>query len=207
MTLYADNVLLFQVINSPERLFNLNDDIENLGTAPTPTILHSIGINANTWLFHTGKLYLSIITNFCLKAILLALFSGPAQLSVACSMDSDGKLGGAWEWDYILWNRWKCSSVWVFSYHMISLGVNMFNVQSVCSKARKILCLLYTRFYDNVPGSNSLLQLFTSLDYASAIWSPYLSKENVQKICMLHGYWTMGHQSQRSPGTCWPSNT
>ena len=137
-----------------------------------------------------------IITNFCLKAILLASFSGPAQPSVACSMDSDGRLGGAWEWGYILWNRWKCSSVWVFSYHTICLGVNMFNVQSVCSKARKILHLLYTRFYDNVPGSNSLLQLFTSLvrlhlDYASAIWSPYLSKENVQKFacCMATGLW------------------
>ena len=27
----------------------------------------------------------------------------------------------------ILWNRWKCSSIWVFSYHIISLGVNMFH--------------------------------------------------------------------------------
>ena len=49
------------------------------------------------------------------------------------------------------------------------------------------------------------------LDYASAIWSSYLSKEkieleNIQKKCMPHGYWTMGQQLLRSSGTCWPSN-
>lgn len=42
MTLYADDILLFQVINSPEHLFNLNDDIENLGNGPARTISHSI---------------------------------------------------------------------------------------------------------------------------------------------------------------------
>ena len=70
-----------------------------LGTGPAPTISHSIGINANTWLFHAGKLYLTHHHHFCLEAI--------------------------------FWNRWKCSSIWVFSYHMISLGVNMLNVVSL----------------------------------------------------------------------------
>ena len=74
--------------------------------------------------------------------------------------------------------------------HDLSWGEH---VQSICSKAiyGKILGLLYRRFYSNAPGS-ALLQLYISLvrphlDYASAIWSPYLSKdkteiENVQKF-------------------------
>ena len=62
----------------------------------------------------------------------------------------------------------------------------------ITSQARKILGLLYRRFYNNFSG-NSLLQLYFSfvrphLDYASAIlWSPHLKKdkealENVQKF-------------------------
>ncbi len=69
------------------------------------------------------------------------------------------------------------------------------HVQSTCSKARKILGLLYRRFYNNAPGT-TLLQLYLSLvrphlDYASAIRSPYLRKdkvalESVQKfVCRM----------------------
>ena len=42
--------------------------------------------------------------------------------------------------------------------HDLSWGEH---VQSVCSKARKILGLLYRRFYNNAP-SNSLVQLYLS---------------------------------------------
>ena len=78
-------------------------------------------------------------------------------------------------------------------------------VQSVCSKARKILGLLYRRFYNNAPG-DSLLQLYLSLvrphlDYASAVWSPHLMKhkialENVQKFAcrMATKIWDSSYQ-------------
>ena len=72
--------------------------------------------------------------------------------------------------------------------HDLSWGEH---VQSVCSKARKILGLLYRRFYNNAP-SNSLVLLYLSfvrphLNSASAIWSPHVKKdkialENVQKF-------------------------
>ena len=57
------------------------------------------------------------------------------------------------------------------------------HVQSVCSRARKILGLLYRQFYNNAP-SHSLLQLYLSLvrphlDYASAIWSPHVKKDKL----------------------------
>ena len=38
ITMYADDVLLFRVINSPEDFAKLQDDIDKLGTAPAPTI-------------------------------------------------------------------------------------------------------------------------------------------------------------------------
>ena len=63
-------------------------------------------------------------------------------------------------------------------------------VQSVRSKSRRILGLLYRQFYNNAPGA-SLVQLYLSLvrphcDYASAVWSPHVMKdkaalEDVQK--------------------------
>ena len=86
--------------------------------------------------------------------------------------------------------------------HDLSWGEH---VQSVCSKARKILGLLYRRFYNNAP-SNSLVQLYLSLvrphlDYASAIWPPHVKKdkialENVQKFAcrMATRSWDSSYQ-------------
>ena len=68
-----------------------------LGNGPASTFSHSIGLNANTWLFHAEKLYLPHLHHFCLKAI--------------------------------LWNGWKCSSIWMY-YHVIFLE------GSICSRAR-----------------------------------------------------------------------
>ena len=66
--------------------------------------------------------------------------------------------------------------------------------QSICTNTRKMLGLLYKRFYNNVLGS-TLLQLcislvMTHLDYASAIWSPYLSKDTIE-LENLHAKWLL----------------
>ena len=86
--------------------------------------------------------------------------------------------------------------------HDLSWGEH---VQSVCSKAKKILGLCYRQFYNNSP-SNSLVQLYLSLvrphlDYASAIWSPHVKKdkiahENVQKFAcrMATRSWDSSYQ-------------
>ncbi len=65
------------------------------------------------------------------------------------------------------------------------------HIDSVCSKAKRILGLLYRRFYGNTSGS-SLIQLYLSLvrphmDYASQVWDPHLYRdrshlEDVQKF-------------------------
>ena len=65
------------------------------------------------------------------------------------------------------------------------------HVQFICSKARKLLGLLYRWFYNNM-SSDSLLQLYIflvrpHLEYAAAVWSPHVKKdkdtlEKIQKF-------------------------
>ena len=65
------------------------------------------------------------------------------------------------------------------------------HIDTICSKARKILGLLYRRFYQSC-SSDALRQLYTSLvrshlEYACHLWAPYTHKdiheiEKVQKF-------------------------
>ena len=67
------------------------------------------------------------------------------------------------------------------------------HVESVCSKARKLLGLLYRKYYQYAEPQ-ILLQLYISLvrphlEYASPVWNPYLQKnintlEEVQKFAL-----------------------
>ena len=67
------------------------------------------------------------------------------------------------------------------------------HVKSLCTKARKILGLVYRRFYQ-YSSSESLIQMYISLvhsnlEYASQVWSPYKvgevkSIEGVQKFAL-----------------------
>ena len=78
------------------------------------------------------------------------------------------------------------------------------HIDSICTKARKVIGLLYRRFYGNV-DHHSLLELYSvlvrpHLEYAP-IWDPHLIKdtnklENVQnfaiKMCLKQ--WDLGYQ-------------
>ena len=65
------------------------------------------------------------------------------------------------------------------------------HVNSICSKARKLIGLLYRRFYTDM-ASDKLLELYKilirpHLEYAAPIWAPYLTRdtsnlEHVQKF-------------------------
>ena len=67
-------------------------------------------------------------------------------------------------------------------------------MNSVCMKATRILGLIFRKYYYNHGSCSSLLQLCKSLvlphlEYASAIWSPFLlgdktKIENVQKFAL-----------------------
>ena len=79
------------------------------------------------------------------------------------------------------------------------------HIDSICTKARKVIGLLYRRFYGNV-NNHSLLELYSvlvrpHLEYAATIWDPHLIKdinklENVQKfaIKMCLKQWDLGYQ-------------
>ena len=91
------------------------------------------------------------------------------------------------------------------------LGLSLFSnqswsshVENICSKARKLLGLLYRQYYQ-LAEPHTLLQLYLSLihphlEYASSVWNSYLQRdiiklENVQrfglKICSKQ--WDQGY--------------
>ena len=80
------------------------------------------------------------------------------------------------------------------------------HITSICSKAKRILGLLYTRFYNFVGDRDTLKQLYLSLvrphlEYACPVWDPHTVKdqtllENVQKFAlrMASKQWDSGYQ-------------
>ena len=177
ITLYADDVLLFRIINSPEDFVALQEDIDKIGS----------------W---SCANFLTLNRTKC-KYIIV---SRKTNLSTPSSP--------------LLLEGHPLDQVEMFQYLGVLLSHDLTwgeHVQSTCKKARKILGLLYRRFYNNAPG-NSLLQLYLSLvrphlDYASAVWSPYLIKDKAAlecpKICMPYGNQILGQQLSRRPfGSC-----
>ena len=171
ITLYADYVLLFRVINSPEDFDRLQIDIDAVGNWSS--------IN-----------FLTLNRDKCKYMIV-------SRRKTVSTPSSPLLLEG-----YFLEQVEMFKYVGVLQSHDLSWGEH---IQAICSKARKILGLLYRRFYNNAPSS-TLLQLYISLvrphlDYASAIWSPYLTKdkielENIQKFAcrMATGLWDTSYQ-------------
>ena len=171
ITLYADDVLLFRIINSPEDFVALQEDIDKIGS----------------W---SRANFLTLNRTKCKYMIV----SRKTNLSTPSSP--------------LLLEGHPLDQVEMFQYLGVLLSHDLTwgeHVQSTCKKARKILGLLYRRFYNNAPG-NSLLQLYLSLvrphlDYASAVWSPYLIKdkaalESVQKFAchMATTSWDSSYQ-------------
>ena len=80
------------------------------------------------------------------------------------------------------------------------------HITSICSKAKRLLGLLYRRFYNFVEDRNTLKQLYLSLvrphlEYACPVWDPHTVKdqtllENVQKFAlrMASKQWDSGYQ-------------
>ena len=81
----------------------------------------------------------------------------------------------------------------------------MFHVEAMCSRARKVLGLLYRQFYADC-NLNTILQLYSSLvqphmEYSCAVWTLYTAKdigalEGVQKFaCEIATHnWTSNYQ-------------
>ena len=84
------------------------------------------------------------------------------------------------------------------------------HIESVCTKARKLLGLLHRPFY-NTAGSNTLLELYTTqhLEYAAPVWDPYsainINKlENTQKLAFKNIFkkWNLGYQELLDLANC-----
>ena len=79
------------------------------------------------------------------------------------------------------------------------------HIENICSKARKLLGLLYRRYY-RFSDQNTLLQLYTSLvrphfEYAAPVWDPHLQRniqllERTQKFAcrMCTKAWDTGYE-------------
>ena len=91
-------------------------------------------------------------------------------------------------------NLLLCGQQLQFKYLLVSSDLSWSNhISSICSKARKLLGILYRRFYTH-SISDALFQLYLSLicphlEYASSVWSPYKSGEiqaleNIQKFTL-----------------------
>ena len=98
-------------------------------------------------------------------------------------------------------------SVQSFKYLSVMLTSDMSwstHVSMVCSRARKILGVIYRQFYANATSA-VLLQLSMvrpHVEYAAAVWSPHLKKdialiEGVQKFA-LSGVWCMASKLSSS---------
>ena len=70
------------------------------------------------------------------------------------------------------------------------------HVQATCSKAKKVLGLLYRKFY-GCSNTNTLIQLYISLvrphlEYDCPVWAPHMAKDvhaiECAKICMQNGH-------------------
>ena len=84
------------------------------------------------------------------------------------------------------------------------------HIKDICSKARKILGLLYRRYYQYADES-TLLQLYMSLvrphlEYAAPVWDPHLQKdiqllEDTQKFAcrMCNKSWNAGYDELLDP--------
>ena len=80
------------------------------------------------------------------------------------------------------------------------------HIENICSKARKLVGLLYRQFYNNA-SSDAMIKLYTAvirpqLEYAAEVWDPHLQKnvellENVQKqaLRMCSRWWDLSYHT------------
>ena len=90
----------------------------------------------------------------------------------------------------LMLNGLKLETVSTFKYLGVMLSSDMswlHHIEGVCSKARKILGLIYRRFYQHA-DSRTLIHLYTTLirphlEYAAPVWNPY----HLNEITLLEG--------------------
>ena len=106
--------------------------------------------------------------------------------------------------------------VYQYTYLGVTLSADLSwdkHIHVLCTKAKKMLGLLYRSFYPNSSAS-SLLKLYISLirpllEYACQVWNPYLTK-NIEKLEKVQRFalrlcvkqWDLDYPSLLSSLTC-----
>ena len=146
LVLYADDMLLYRRLSSPEDFQNDVDAVNNW-------------VNENRLCFNTTKCKYMLIT----RKKRPRPMHPPAILINGIPLDILDS--------YNSYLGLLISSDLSWSHH----------IDSICSKARRILGLLYWRFSHDT-GPHALLQLYLSLvrphlEYGSQVWDPHLQKD------------------------------
>ena len=171
LNLYADDMLLYKPVKSPEDFRHIQSDIDCI----------SDWVSCNNLTLNPNKCKTMIISR--------------KRNSVSPP--------------HLILNGTPLEQVNTFKYLGVLLSSELSwsaHIESICTKARKLIGLLYRRFYGNV-NQQSMYSLYCTLvrphlEYASSIWDPHLVKdieklENVQKfaIKMCSKQWDLGYQN------------
>ena len=170
LNLYADDMLLYKPVKSPEDFKHLQSDIDHI----------SDWVSCNNLTLNPNKCKFMIISRKRNSVQPPQLILNDTPLEQVKTFKSLGVL--------------------------LSSELSWFvHVESICTKALKLIGLLYRRFYGNV-NQQSLYSLYTTLvrphlEYAAPVWDPHLIKditklENVQKFAlkMCSKQWDLGYQ-------------
>ena len=158
MTLYADDMLLYRQVESPQDYQKLQDDIHSILEWVSANHLHLNVSKCKTMLISRKRTRLEPPP---------LLMNGHALEQVECF-----KYLGLFLASDLSWSP---------------------HIETACSKARKLLGMIYRRFSKH-SSPDTLLHLYESmvcphLEYASQVWDPYLQKdikllEGVQKFAL-----------------------
>ena len=158
VTLYADDLSLFRPIRSPEDYDRLQEDINNLATWVTASLLTFNAMKCKYLLLSRRRSH-AVIPQLYLSETPLERVFKYKYLGVIFTAD-------------LSWSEY---------------------IQSISSKAKRLLGVLYRQFYRYSSGL-TLATLYKSLvrphlEYASPVWNPYLDKdikllESVQKMAL-----------------------
>ena len=158
VTLYADDLSLFRPIRSPEDYDRLQEDINNLATWVTASLLTFNAMKCKYLLLSRRRSHAVIPQLYLSETPLVRVFKYK-YLGVIFTAD-------------LSWSE---------------------HIQSISSKAKRLLGVLYRQFYRYSSGL-TLATLYKSLvrphlEYASPVWNPYLDKdiellESVQKMAL-----------------------
>ena len=183
LMLYADDMLLYRVVDNPEDLGALQQDIDTI----------SDWVSTHHLTLNISKTKYMIISRSHSIASVLRCNGTPLEQVSELTVNGDLMEG---QITSLLLNSESLEEVAQFKYLGVTITDDLSwskQVSSVVSKARRILGMIYRKFY-RFCGTSTLLRLYKAyvkphLNYCSFVWDPPLVKdqealESVQKFAL-----------------------